>query len=40
LIPAETDIQMIEGAGHDLKKGAFDLEERVLAAFTRLIRPR
>jgi predicted alpha/beta-hydrolase family hydrolase len=40
LIPGQTDIQMIEGAGHDLKKGAFDLEERVVAAFTRLIRPR
>ncbi len=25
LIPAKTDLQIIEGAGHDLKKGAFDL---------------
>jgi uncharacterized protein len=37
LIPAETELQVIEGAGHDLKKGAFDLEERMVTVFTRLI---
>jgi predicted alpha/beta-hydrolase family hydrolase len=25
LVPAKTELQIIEGAGHDLKKGAFDL---------------
>ena len=25
LIPAKTELQIVEGAGHDLKKGAFDL---------------
>jgi predicted alpha/beta-hydrolase family hydrolase len=39
LIPAKTEIQTIEGAGHDLKKGAFDVRERVVEAFGRLIRP-
>ncbi len=29
LIPAKTELQMIEGAGHDLKKGAFDLSALV-----------
>ena len=40
LIPAKTEIEMIEGAGHDLKKGAFDVRERVVDAFERLITPR
>jgi predicted alpha/beta-hydrolase family hydrolase len=40
LIPARTKIQMIEGAGHDLMKGAFDVRERVVLAFERLITPR
>jgi predicted alpha/beta-hydrolase family hydrolase len=36
LIPARTEIQMIEGAGHDLKKGAFDVQERIVEVFGRL----
>jgi len=36
LIPAKTGIQMIEGAGHDLMKGAFDVRKRVVELFGRL----
>jgi predicted alpha/beta-hydrolase family hydrolase len=36
LIPAKTEIQTIEGAGHDLKKGAFDLKGRVVDVFESL----
>jgi predicted alpha/beta-hydrolase family hydrolase len=39
LIPAKTELQIIEGAGHDLMKGAFDVKERVVAAFGRLLMP-
>ena len=39
LIPAKTDLQTIEGAGHDLMKGAFDIEERVVAVLARLTMP-
>jgi predicted alpha/beta-hydrolase family hydrolase len=36
LIPGKTQIQMIEGAGHDLLKGVFDVRERVVNVFGRL----
>jgi predicted alpha/beta-hydrolase family hydrolase len=36
LIPARHELQLIEGAGHDLRKGAFDLEA-VLAEITSLL---
>jgi predicted alpha/beta-hydrolase family hydrolase len=39
LIPGKTDLQTIEGAGHDLKKGAFDVQERIVSAFLRMIKP-
>ena len=39
LIPAKTRLQMIEGAGHDLMKGAFDLQVKVIAAYIELIKP-
>jgi hypothetical protein len=39
LIPAKTELQMIEGAGHDLRKGAFDIYERIVLPFTELVRP-
>lgn len=39
LIPAKTELQVIEGAGHDLMKGAFDLGERVVREFARLVTP-
>ena len=39
LIPAKTELQMIEGARHDLMKGAFDLQGRVISAFLQLIKP-
>lgn len=29
LIPARHELQLVEGAGHDLRKGAFDLEAMV-----------
>jgi uncharacterized protein len=38
LIPAKTDLQIIEGAGHDLMKGAFNLPDSVVA-FGRLTMP-
>ncbi|HEX3682611.1 MAG TPA: alpha/beta family hydrolase [Bryobacteraceae bacterium] len=34
LIPSRTQIVFIEGAGHDLKRGKFDLDSLVLAPFT------
>ena len=37
LIPAKTELQIIEGAGHDLKKGAFDLN--ALVARLQALRP-
>lgn len=36
LIPARTDLMMIQSAGHDLKKGAFDLTA-VVTRFTAII---
>jgi hypothetical protein len=39
LIPAQTVLQMIEGAGHDLMKGAFPLHEKVVLAFVQLVTP-
>ena len=37
LIPAATELLTIEGAGHDLGRGAYDeVARRALAAFTRL----
>lgn len=36
LIPARHELQLIEGAGHDLRKGAFDLEA-VVAEITSLL---
>ncbi len=39
LIPAKTDLQMIEGAGHDLMKGAFGIQERIVSPFMQLITP-
>jgi hypothetical protein len=39
LIPAKTELQMMEGAGHDLMKGAFDLQQRVVLPFTGLLKP-
>jgi predicted alpha/beta-hydrolase family hydrolase len=35
LIPAKTELQIIEGAGHDLKKGAFD--SNVIPAWLALV---
>jgi hypothetical protein len=39
LIPAKTELQTIEGAGHDLMKGAFNIQDRVVFPFTALIKP-
>jgi predicted alpha/beta-hydrolase family hydrolase len=39
LIPARTAIQTIDGAGHDLKKGAAGVTERVVQEFTRFVMP-
>jgi predicted alpha/beta-hydrolase family hydrolase len=39
LIPAKTELQTVEGAGHDLRKGAFDIQERIVAVFERLLKP-
>jgi len=39
LIPAKTELQIVEGAGHELMKGAFDIQEQVVAAFLRVIKP-
>jgi predicted alpha/beta-hydrolase family hydrolase len=36
LIPARHEVQFIEGAGHDLRKGAFDLEA-IVAEIIRLL---
>jgi uncharacterized protein len=33
LIPAKTELVVIEGAGHDLKRGKFDIDQLVVAAF-------
>jgi hypothetical protein len=38
LIPAKTRLQIVEGAGHELLKGAFD-PQQVVAAFLGLIKP-
>jgi predicted alpha/beta-hydrolase family hydrolase len=37
VIPAKTELQMIEGAGHDLMKGAFDLQDQVVTALGALV---
>jgi len=39
LIPAKTTLQMIEDASHDLMKGAFDIELKVISAYVDLIKP-
>jgi predicted alpha/beta-hydrolase family hydrolase len=39
LIPAQTRLQMIEGARHDLMKGAFNIQEQVVSVFAQLIKP-
>jgi uncharacterized protein len=39
LTPAKTELQIIEGAGHDLMKGAFNVRERVVSPFAQLIKP-
>ena len=36
LIPGRHEVQFIDGAGHDLRKGAFDLEA-VVAEVIRLL---
>ena len=36
LIPGRTKLNMISGAGHDLKKGAFDLEQQIVKPFLAL----
>jgi predicted alpha/beta-hydrolase family hydrolase len=33
LIPAKTELVVIEGAGHDLKRGKFDIDQLVVAGF-------
>jgi uncharacterized protein len=38
LIPARTELIAIEGAGHDLKRGKFDIQKLVVDKFARLIR--
>lgn len=37
LIPATCHLQIIEGAGHDLMKGAFDISKQVVTEFWRLL---
>ncbi len=37
LIPGRRRLEVISGAGHDLKKGAFDLKERIVKPFLDLI---
>ena len=37
LIPARHELQLIEGAGHDLRKGAFDIEAAVAEITSLLI---
>ena len=39
LISGKTQIQTVEGAGHDLKKGAFDVSGQVVDVFERFLRP-
>jgi predicted alpha/beta-hydrolase family hydrolase len=39
LIPARTAIQTIDGAGHDLKKGAAAVTEQVVQQFMRFVTP-
>ena len=37
LIPGKHELVLIEGAGHDLKRGRFDLDERLVKPFLALI---
>ncbi len=37
LIPARTELQIVEGAGHDLKKGAFNLQDQIVTALGALV---
>ena len=37
LIPAKTELVVIEGAGHDLKRGKFDVENLVVAKLRALV---
>lgn len=39
LIPAHTQLQIIEGAGHDLRKGAFNIQEKVVDVFLNMVKP-
>jgi predicted alpha/beta-hydrolase family hydrolase len=36
LIPSQTQLVFIEGAGHDLKRGKFDIQKQVVEAFLKL----
>lgn len=40
LIPARTEIQIIEGAGHELMKGAFDIQKQIVDVFVNLLTPK
>jgi len=37
LIPAKTDLAVVEGAGHDLKRGKFDVQNLIVARLRALI---
>ena len=39
LIPSRTQIVFIEGAGHDLKRGKFDIDSFLIEPFTALLNP-
>jgi uncharacterized protein len=39
LIPSRTQIVFLEGAGHDLKRGKFDLDSLLVAPFASLLNP-
>lgn len=38
LIPAKTELVVSEGAGHDLKRGKFDIDQLVVAGFQNVMR--
>jgi hypothetical protein len=38
LIPAKTELVVIEGASHDLKRGKFDIDQLVVARFQSVMR--
>ncbi len=37
MIPAKTELAVVEGAGHDLRRGKFDVNERVVSKLRALI---